>query len=116
MYIKKTKLTNKHKHKKLMKKMLSHKKTKKNMKSHSKSHSRRHSKSKTKSKSKSNNKYRKNKHRGGFSSSCDIVTVKEPGFKLDALGVASGINIPDARGAIFRPNCSGSKSSQAMVP
>ena len=114
MPIKKTKLTHKHKSKKFMKKMLSHKKTKKskNMRSkskpiksrsNSKLHSKRHSKSKN-----------IKKHRGGFSS-CNLATVKESGFSVDALGSIEGINIPSSRGAIYRPNCK-SDSSQAMTP
>ena len=118
MPIKKTKLTHKHKSKRFLKKMLSHKKTKKskNMRSkskpiksrsNSKSHSKRHSKTKSKYK---NNK----KHRGGFSS-CNLATVKESGFSVDALGSIEGINIPSSRGAIYRPHCK-SDSSQAMTP
>jgi hypothetical protein len=109
MPIKKTKLTHKHKSKKFMKKMLSHKKTKKHMKSHMKSHSKSHSKRHSKSKSKNIK-----KHRGGFSS-CNLATVKESGFSVDALGSIAGINIPSSRGAIYRPNCK-SDSSQAMTP
>ena len=75
--------------------------------SNSKSHSKRYSKTKSKYK---NNK----KHRGGFSS-CNLATVKESGFSVDALGSIEGINIPSSRGAIYRPNCK-SDSSQAMTP
>jgi len=113
MPIKKTKLTHKHKSKKFMKKMLSHKKTKKNMKFHSKSHMKSHNKSHYKRHSKSKSKNIK-KHRGGFSS-CNLATVKESGFSVDALGSIAGINIPSSRGAIYRPNCK-SDSSQAMTP
>lgn len=78
------------------------KKTKKN------NHSRRHNKSKS----------RNNKHkmqRGGFATNCNLASVKEPAFKVPALGDASGLSIPESRGAIYRPNCQ-ADTYQAMTP
>ena len=55
--------------------------------------------------------------RGGFGSSCNLATVKEPGFKLDALNGIAGLSLPESSAVIFRPNCrSKSSSSQAMAP
>jgi hypothetical protein len=107
MPIKKTKLSRKSKNKKFIKKIKSSKKTQKNKKM-------RHN---TRTKS-SKNKY---KHRGGFTSNCNMATVKEPGFSIDAIGSIAGINIPSSRAAIYRPNCktssgSGSSYSDAMIP
>jgi len=65
-------------------------------------------------KTKSHNKY-KRYQRGGFSSSCNLATVKESGFKLDALGSIAGLSIPESRGAIYRPNCK-TDTYQAMTP
>lgn len=119
MSIKKTKLSNKSKNKRLMKKMKSHKKTKKMLKMQ-----KIHKNKKNGSRSKSNkvrlSKMRKMRkmskiHKGGFASSCNLATVKEPGFSLDALGTIAGINIPGSTAAIYRPNC-GNKPQQAMAP
>jgi hypothetical protein len=111
MPIKKTKISRKSK--RFMKKFLSRKKTQKNKGNMNKSRSR----------SKSNSlKMRRikmrNIHNGGFSdsSSCNIATVKEPGFSIDALGSIAGINIPSSRAAIYRPNCNKNMYSQAMIP
>jgi hypothetical protein len=82
------------KSKKLLKKLAKRNKTKKSLKLHMKS---------------------KRHHRGGFSSSCSLATVKEPGLKLDALGSIAGLSIPESRGAIYRPNCK-SDNYQAMKP
>jgi hypothetical protein len=54
--------------------------------------------------------------KGGFSSSCNLATVQEPAFNIDALGSLPGLSIPGSTGAIYRPNCSKNSSSQAMVP
>lgn len=89
-YNKSNKSSKSSKSKKLFKKMLSRRKTK------------------------SRNKSRKY-HRGGFSSNCNLATVKESGFKLDALGSIAGLSIPEARGAIYRPNCK-TDTYQAMAP
>jgi len=74
--------------------------------------------SKSKKSRKSNNsmqKYRKH-HRGGFAS-CNLATVKEPGFNLDALNAIAGLSIPSSSAVIYRPNCrSKGSSSQAMAP
>jgi len=131
MATKKTKLVHKHKSKRLLKKMLSYKKTKKtqknnnnkknkNMKSYKKSMSKVRSKSKNLKVSK-NIKHIKHikhinhiNHKGGFAN-CNLATIKEPGFSVDALGSIAGINIPDSRAAIFRPNCNTS-TPQAMAP
>ena len=55
------------------------------------------------------------KHNGGFASNCNLATIKESGFSVDALGSIAGINIPSSRAAIFRPNCNTS-TPQAMTP
>lgn len=119
MPIKKTKLS--HKSKKLMKKILSRKKTQKNKKMHSKNQSKNHSKNRSNYKKSNSLKMRRrnmrNIHSGGFaSSSCNMATIKEPGFSIDALGAIPGINIPGSRAAIYRPNCNKNMSSQAMTP
>ena len=105
MAIKKSKLSRKSKSKRFFKKIKSSKKTKKNKKM------------RFNSKTKSNkNKYN---HRGGFTSSCNMATIKEPGFSIGAIGTIAGINIPSSRAAIYRPNCkTGSESaySDAMMP
>ena len=79
-----------------------------------------------KSKSKLNRKYRNSKknrsrsrlkhnhHKGG--ASCDLVTVSEPGFNVDALGSMAGLSIASSTAAIYRPNCAKNVSSQAMAP
>jgi len=74
---------------------------------------RRKTKSKTRSRSRKNKSSRKT-HRGGFSSSCNLATVKEPGFKLDAIGAIPGLSIPESSAVIYRPNCK-TNSYQAMV-
>ena len=75
--------------------------------------------SKSKKSRKSNNsmqKYRKHQ-RGGFAPSCNLATVKEPGFNLDALNAIAGLSIPSSSAVIYRPNCrSKGSSSQAMAP
>ena len=125
MPIKKTKLVHKHKSKRLLKKMLSYKKTKKtqknnnnkknkNMKSYKKSMSKVRSKSKNLKKSKNIKHINHINHKGGFAN-CNLATIKEPGFSVGALGSIAGINIPDSRAAIFRPNCNTS-TPQAMAP
>ena len=116
MPIKKTRLSRKSK--RFMKKMLSRKKTKKNKKNNLKSRTSRSKTSYKKSNSlKIRNKRNMKLHNGGFfsSSSCNIATIKEPGFSIDALGTISGINIPSSKAAIYRPNC-GTGSQQAMAP
>ena len=127
MSIKKTKIAGNSKSKRLFKKRMNRSKTKKsNSKSKSKSNSNKkmnskkfHSKNnsslkKRKHKSNHSGKSNNNNHIGGFSSS-NLVTVKEPGFNLDALGTAIGINIPSSRAAIYRSN-SKTDTYQAMTP
>jgi len=123
MPIKKTKINRSSKSKELFKKRMNRSKTKKsNSKSNKKNNSKksqsknnsRFKKRKHKSNRKSNRKSNNNNHIGGFSSS-NLVTVKEPGFNLDALGTAIGINIPSSRAAIYRSN-SKTDSYQAMTP
>jgi lambda repressor-like predicted transcriptional regulator len=60
-----------------------------------------------------NKKYQKQK--GGFGSDCNLATVKEPGFSIDALGSIAGLSIPGSRAAIHRPNCKTDRY-QAMIP
>jgi hypothetical protein len=61
--------------------------------------------------------YRKNYNRrnqqGG--SSCSLATVQEPAFSIPALGDIPALNIPQAKGVIYRPNCK-TDTNQAMVP
>jgi hypothetical protein len=52
---------------------------------------------------------------GGFSSSCNMATVKEPGFIVDKLGSINGLSIPSMSAAIYRPNCQ-QDTYQAMTP
>jgi len=66
------------------------------------------------SRSSRNSKNHKN-HKGGFSSNCNLATIKEPGFSVDALGSIAGLSIPESRAAIYRPNCK-TNSYQAMTP
>ena len=54
-------------------------------------------------------------YKGGFSSNCNLATIKEPGFSVDALGSIAGLSIPESRAAIYRPNCK-TNSYQAMTP
>ena len=106
MPIKKSKLSHKSKIKRFLKKIRSSKKTQK------------HKKMRLNSKTKSS-KYKHYKHHGGFTSNCNMATVKEPGFSIDAIGSIAGINIPSSRAAIYRPNCktgSGYSYSDAMIP
>jgi hypothetical protein len=90
MAIRKHKFSKKSKKYSKSKKMLSRKKTKRSNKS-------------------------KKYQRGGFSSNCNLATVKESGFSLDALGSIAGLSIPSSRGAIYRPNCK-TDTYQAMTP
>ena len=53
---------------------------------------------------------------GGFATSCNLATVKEPGFSVDSLGSISGLSIPESRAIIYKPNCGSSSSYQAMTP
>jgi len=120
MPIKKTKMFRKSKKRsQLIKKLLSLQKTQKNkmssrMGSKMGSKMRSHSRSKSNLKPKRAMKGKMKHHRGGFSSSCNMATVKEPGFSVDALGSIAGINIPSSSAAIYRPNCK-KDSYQAMV-
>jgi hypothetical protein len=95
----------------------------------SKKHSRKHrSKNRSKNRSKHNNNHKKNQknksnkkqyrsysknQKGG--SSCSLATVQEPGFTIPALGDVPGLNISQAKGVIYRPNCK-TDSNQAMIP
>ena len=95
-------------------------------KSHKKSHKIKHNKNHNKnhkSKKTYKNHARKNKNktknilhrqRGGFDS-CSLATVQEPGISIPAIGDIPGINIPQSKGAIYRPNCK-SDTYQAMIP
>lgn len=114
MSIKKTKLSrkNKNKSKRLLQKLMNKKRTKTNHNKHN-SHKSNSHKSNI-SKRKINLKQKYNNHRGGYSS-CDLASVKEPSFNVDALGSIAGINIPSSRGVIYRPNCK-TDSYQAMKP
>ena len=115
MPIKKTKMFRKSKKRsQLIKKLLSLQKTQKNKMS-SKRGSRMGSRMKSHYKSKRGMKGKMKHHRGGFSSSCNMATVKESGFNVDALGSIAGINIPSSSAAIYRPNCK-TDSYQAMTP
>ena len=61
-------------------------------------------------------KYKKNNnHHGGFNASCNLATVKEPAFSLSGMGDIPGLNIPESRGVIYRPNCQ-TDTNQAMIP
>ena len=72
-------------------------------------------KNKSGSKSKNGSKSKRyNNHKGG--ASCDLVTVSEPGFNVDALGSMAGLAIASSTAAIYRPNCPKNISSQAMAP
>ena len=100
--------------KKLFKKSLYGKKTKTNKQM--KSRNRRHMRSQFNKNHKKHKNHKNHKnHHGGFSSSCNLATVNEPGFSVDALGSIAGFSIPESRGAIYRPNCK-TDSSQAMTP
>ena len=48
--------------------------------------------------------------------SCNLATVQEPAFNVDALGSIAGLSLAGSTAAIYRPNCTQSASSQAMVP
>ena len=76
-----------------------------------------HNKKKTQKRNKYNHRSSRNRknHKGGFSSSCNLATIKEPGFSVDALGSIAGLSIPESRAAIYRPNCK-TNSYQAMTP
>lgn len=76
-----------------------------------------HNKKKTQKRNKYNRRSSRNRknHKGGFSSSCNLATIKEPGFSVDALGSIAGLSIPESRAAIYRPNCK-TNSYQAMTP
>ncbi len=52
-------------------------------------------------------------HRGGFNS-CNIATVKEPGFNIPSFGGINGLSIPESQSAIYRPNCT-PDTYQAMI-
>jgi hypothetical protein len=117
MPIKKTKISRKSK--RFMKKMLSRKKTQKNKGNMSKSRSSSKSNSlkmkKMKMRKIRNMRNMRKSQRGGYAANCNMATVKEPGFTIDALGSIEGINIPSTRASIYRPNCNTS-SPQAMAP
>jgi len=46
---------------------------------------------------------------------CELATVSEPGFNLPDSGGITGLNIGEARGILYRPNCK-ADTYQAMVP
>ena len=58
--------------------------------------------------------------KGGFlnNPSCNIATIKEPGFNISGLGTSNnsipGLSIPDSRAVIYNPNCK-TDTYQAMV-
>jgi len=114
MPIKKTKISRKSK--RFMKKILSRKKTQKNKVKILKSRSSSKSNSLKMKKMKMHNiRNMRKSQRGGYAANCNMATVKEPGFTIDALGSIAGINIPSTRASIYRPNCNTS-SPQAMAP
>lgn len=86
-------------------------------KNHRSKHTKKHKKSKKHNKpNKKQYKSIRNKphsQRGG--SSCSLATVQEPGFTIPALGEVPGLNIDQAKGVIYRPNCK-TDSNQAMIP
>jgi len=87
------------------------KKSRKNKLTRKSRKSRNYKKNRSRSSSKSK---RYNHHKGG--ASCDLVTVNEPGFKVDSLGSMAGLTIDSSSAAIYRPNCVKNSSSQAMAP
>ena len=105
-----------------MKKHMTKHMTKKHKKSHmskktKNSHHKKHiSKNKKHMSKNMNKKYKKNNnHRGGFNASCNLATVKEPAFSVSGMGDIPGINVPESRGIIYRPNCQ-TDTNQAMIP
>lgn len=96
--------TSKNLSKKMFKKQLNKNKTKKYKKQHKVCYSKR----------KSKRNYKMNNHKGGFAASCNMATVKEPGFNLSSLGAITGLSIPESSAVIYRPNCK-KDSNQAMV-
>jgi len=92
-----------------------------NSKKHNSSKKRLNNLKSLKSKTSKNRKFHKHrklskrKLRGGFSSSCNLATVKEPGFSVDSLGSIPGLSISDTRASIYRPNCN-SDTYNAMIP
>lgn len=95
-------------------KMLKRQSKKNNRKTHRKSHCKNKGKSYGKDKNRLSKKpIHKHKQRGG--SSCSLATVQEPGFSISALGDIPALNISQAKGVIYRPNCQTDRN-QAMVP
>lgn len=91
------------------------KKSRKNKLTRKSRKSRNYKKNRSRSISRSSSKSKKyNHHKGG--ASCDLVTINEPGFKVDSLGSMEGLSIDSSSAVIYRPNCTNSYSSQAMAP
>ena len=65
--------------------------------------------------SKSKSKSRTRRYQKG-GRSCNLATVQEPAFNVDALGSMAGLSVSASSAAIYRPNCKTNSSSQAMVP
>ena len=92
--------------------MLKHSKTNKTLKLKHKQ--RKYKNANTNTNKYRNTNYKKNYHRGGFSS-CNLATIKEPSFNVPSMGGIDGLTIAEAKGAIFRPNCN-TDVYQAMTP
>ena len=84
-------------------------------KKHRSKHTKTHKKSKKQTNKKQYKSIRNKPHSQRGGSSCSLATVQEPGFTIPALGDIPGINIPQAKGVIYRPNCK-TDSNQAMIP
>ena len=82
--------------------------TKRNRKSNKKNKTKRTTRNHRK-----NHKRNNSNQRGG--SSCSLATVQEPAFSIPALGDIPALNIPQAKGVIYRPDCK-TDTNQAMVP
>lgn len=99
-------------------KMLKRQSKKNNRKTHSKSHCKNKGKSYGKDKNRLSKKpihKHKHKHKQRGGSSCSLATVQEPGFSISTLGDIPALNISQAKGVIYRPNCQTDRN-QAMVP
>ena len=55
-----------------------------------------------------------NRMRGG--ASCELATIREPGFSVSAKGNITGLSIPESSAIIYNPNCSNNSAGEAMVP
>lgn len=75
--------------------------------------SRQNNNSRKKNHSKKNYNSRNRNQKGG--SDCSLATIKEPAFSVASLGNITGLDIPESRGVIYRPNCQ-QDTYQAMIP